>query len=287
MRRWAIINGILAIMVALLGLEIVRTWGRVLPPVEVGSRQPQADQPREKGGGQRGGGDKNAGGRAAQQTPAVLVAAIGDKDLFDPSRKPPAEEAAPTAPAPIAGPPTNLTVAGVRISGKNREAFVTDSSQGNRQQRLHVGDQVAAVVSGQPGTVNYTIKTIDPTGLTLASPSGDTVSMPLEVDKSKAAGTPAAPGRPGVPPRPGQPAAPPAPPAAGAALGASPAAGVPVPVRPPAAAAPTPPGRQPVPPAMPPGVVPGGQPGTVANQPGANLPPEVRQKIDQLKGRKR
>jgi hypothetical protein len=250
MGRWAIINGLLAIMVALLGLEIVRTWGRELPAVEVAARPPAPEPPREKGG--KRGGEKGGAGRTPQATP-VLVEAIGEKDLFDPSRRPPAEDAAPAAPPPVTGPPTNLTVAGVRISGRNREAFVTDSSQGNRQQRLHIGDQVAAVVAGQAGTVNYTIKAIDPTGLTLASPSGETITMPLELDRSKA---PAAPKTP-TPPRPGQPApAAPVSPAAGGMLGAaaSPAAG-----------------RQPAPPPPVPG-----------QQPPPQIPPEVRQRLERI-----
>jgi len=45
MRRWAIINGLLAIMVMLLGLEIARTWGRALPAVEVVPRPAAPEQP--------------------------------------------------------------------------------------------------------------------------------------------------------------------------------------------------------------------------------------------------
>ncbi len=264
MGRWAIINGLLAIMVALLGLEIVRTWGRALPAVDVAApRPPGGEQPREKGS--KRGGDKGAAGRT-QQTAPMLVAGTADKDLFDPTRRPPAEDAAPAAPPPVTGPPTNLTVAGVRISGRNREAFVTDSSQGNRQQRLHIGDQVAAVVAGQAGTVSYTIKAIEPTGLTLAAPSGDTITMALELDRSKVPGAPRTP----MPPRPGQPApGPPSSPAAGGMLGAtaSPAAGV---VPRPAVGAVPPPGRQPVAPP----VVPG--------QPTSQIPSEVRQRLEQI-----
>jgi len=89
MRRWTIINGILVIMVVLLGFEIARTWGRVLPAIDTAPRAGSPDQPHEKGGGKKGGGDKAAAARAQQQPP-VLVAAIGDKDLFDPTRRPPA-----------------------------------------------------------------------------------------------------------------------------------------------------------------------------------------------------
>jgi hypothetical protein len=277
MRRWVIVNGLLTIIVALLALEIVRTWGRVLPPIEVEAR-PAGEPGREKG---KRGGDKG-GKERAQQAPAIVVAAIADKDMFDPTRRPPAEEAAAPAPAPVSGPPTNLTVAGVRISGRNREVFVIDASQGNRQQRLHVGDQVAGVVAGQAGTVNYTIKAIENAGLVLTAPSGESITMPLEVDKSKGGGAPAPGGpRPTPPPRPGQVAAtPPQPPASPAAgmQGASPAAGVPVRgTPPPAPAPPVQPGRQP-------GAAAAGGDGAAnpATQRG-QLPPEVQQKLEQLR----
>src|SRR5437762_3565200 len=94
MRRWAIVNTLLGIIVALMGFEIVHTWARGLPrgaPAEsAASAAPApppapAPEPHEKG--KRGRGDK--AGALAQQTPAMLVSAIAEKDLFDPSRRPP------------------------------------------------------------------------------------------------------------------------------------------------------------------------------------------------------
>src|SRR5207253_2651643 len=81
----------------------------------------------------------------------------------------------------------NVTIVGVRIFGKDREAFVTEAGA---QKRLRTGDQVAG----------YTVKAIDSGGVTLTSPSGDVVSMPLVVDSK--GGTPP---KPAIPVRPGMP----------------------------------------------------------------------------------
>jgi len=272
MGRWTIINGLLIVIVLLLGFEIMRTWARGLPPIEVppapAAPAPAAAEPHEKG--KRAAEKANA---RAQQTPATLVTAIVEKDLFDPSRHPPApDEVKVEAAAPVTKPPDGVTVVGVRIFGKDREVFISDASQNPAVgRRLRAGDQVAG----------YTVKAIDPTGITLLSPSGDPVSMALTLDKGK--GGQPAPGAPGMPVRPPivpgrmpQPGGPPASPAAGP-QGTSPAAGV--------AVRPATPPKVPVPP-------PPVQPQAVPGQP-QQLPAEVRQKLDQLRqnekraGRKR
>jgi len=180
------------------------------------------------------------------------------------------------------GPPPSLTLVGVRMIGKDREILVTDAGQGNQQKRLRIGDQLGG----------YTLKTIAPSRVTLASASGDVVTLNLSVEKSAAAapGQAKPPGVP-VPPRPGQqPPGVPAPLAAGAQ---SPAAGIQpraprapahpqrpgapgMPAAPPAAgvgAVPAPPVAQPVVPPQ------GGPPQTMA----PNLPAAVREKLEQLK----
>ncbi len=242
MRRWAIINTLLGALVLLLGLAIARTWARVLPPIEVTARAPAAPAGGQHEKGKRG-GDK-AGARAQQQTPAMLVAAVADKDLFDPSRHPaPPEEMKQPEQVREVGPPQGVTVVGMRIVGKDREVFVTDASQGNQQKRLRVGDQVAG----------YTVKTIEAAAVTLTSPSGDAVTMPLAVEKGKQAVARGGP-KPAVSP------------AAGVAT-TSTAAGVVKPQTPPPQA---PPGAA--------GARLGGQ-----NPQVPQLPNDVRQKLDQLK----
>ena len=294
MGRWAILNGVLVVIALLLGLEIARTWGRSLPPVEIGARP--ADPPTKgdgagdgKAGEGKGGNARRGGKRANEKPPAVqpatLVTTIVDKDLFDPSRQKATEEV--KAPPPKeAPPPPGLTVVGIRILGdRDSEAFITDASQANQQRRLRIGDEVGG----------YTVKSIQPSRVTLASATGDKITLNLAVDKSGASGTP---GKPGAPPRPGQPAT---------ANAASPAAGI-QPTPPGAGIQPPRPGRPGVP-ARPPG--PGGAPpapGAPAPSPAAgnfgapragvgappvpagapppnpNIPAAVREKLEQLKG---
>ncbi len=267
MGRWTIVNAILALMVALLGFEIARTWAHRLPPVEV----PPSPAPAPPGpgpeahekGGKRGGGDKNAA--RTQQTPAIMVAAIAEKDLFDPSRRPPTpDEVKVDVAPPVTKPPDGVTIVGVRIFGKDREVFMNDATQSPASgRRLRLGDQIAG----------FTVKEIDPAGVVLTSPSGDPVTMPLTLDKSK--GQPTQPGVARPPtvrpaPRPGQPtpaAAASASPAAGP-QGTSTAAGV--------AVKPPTPGQPPARPAVA-APQPGGAP------PAQQLPSQVLQKLEQLR----
>src|SRR5438552_18087881 len=94
MRRWAIVNTLLGIIVALMGFEIVHTWARGLPrgaPAEnaasAAPAPPPAPAPEPHDNGKRGRGDK--AGALAQQTPAMLVTPIAEQHLFDPSWPPP------------------------------------------------------------------------------------------------------------------------------------------------------------------------------------------------------
>src|SRR5262249_20020321 len=158
-----------------------------------------------KGGRRDRGGKRGGANEKVAVQPATLVATIVDKDLFDPSRQKASEEVKPPPPKETA-PPPGLTVVGIRMLGdRDSEAFITDASQANQQRRLRVGDQVGG----------YTLKTIQPSRVILASATGDTITLALAVDKS-GGGAP----RPGGPPRPGQPAA---------ANAGSPAAGRPAP----------------------------------------------------------
>jgi len=262
MRRWTIINGLLAAVVLLLGVQIVRTWARTLPAFEVTPRAPAAPAPEPRERVKRG--EKTAArAQQAQQAPPAMVAAIAEKDLFDPSRRPPPPEEM-RAPDPVprqVDPPAGVTFTGVRIMGADREAFVTESGQ---RRRLRPGDLIA----------NYTVKAVEPTRLVLTSPSGDPVTMRLGIAKpGGTGGGPTPPGR--GPARPGQP---PASPAAGV-QGNSPAAGVAVrPAIPPPSPAPQAPAAPGTPP--PPGIPPQPQNPQI-NQ----LPPDVRQKLEQLKAK--
>jgi hypothetical protein len=279
MGRWAIVNSVLGVIVLLLGLQIYFTWRRTLPALEVASQSGESasspdTKPGGKGGGARRGGKRGAPDKVEQ--PAALVNTIVNKDLFDASRQKPTEEAKAPPPPKEIGPPPNLTLVGVRMVGRDREAFLADVAQANQQRRLRVGDEIGG----------YTLKTIQPSRVTLASAAGETLTLTLNIEKS-GGGTPrppGAPGTPGVPPRPGQPGVPgavPASPAAGvqpvAAAPAAPASGVQP--RPPRAAA------QPVRPGIPGspagGVAPTGP--QAVPPPNPNLPAAVREKLEQLR----
>ncbi len=276
MRRWVMLNGVLGLIVLALGVQIARTWMRTLPPVEVRAPSKVADGPARTGesGGKRG---KRAQAEKATQTPAVLVTAIVNKDLFDPSRTKPSETAAVATAAPhIVDPPPGISLVGVRMFGNDREGFILDATQANAQRRIRNGDTVG----------NFTVKSIRTSSVLLVSTTGDYVTLSLEVDKSKTPGAPGAPGAPAA--RPGRPQAQPAraaaataSPAAGVTAGAATAAGI--------GAKPTAPGI------VPPGTTPPGAPAPAAGvqtrhgaapptPPSPNLPDSVRQKLEQMKG---
>jgi len=255
MRRWVIVNVLLGLVVALLAGQIALTWGAALRPVAVAPRPPtaaSAPAPEHEKGARRG--DK--GGPHTPQTPEAMVATVGEKDLFDPSRRGPSEDAVAAAAVPRqTDPPPGVTLVGVSIIGHDREAFMNDPAQGaGSQRRLRLGDDVGG----------YTVKAIEPDGVTLSSPSGDLVTMALTLEKGKA-------------PTPGRPATPVRNPAAGAT---SPAAGVQTTSpaagsgpRPPTPVTTTPPRAQPV------------TPQAAGGPMGQNLPSQVRNKLEQLKAR--
>jgi hypothetical protein len=187
MRRWAIINGLLGLIVALLALQIVSTWARSLPRPEERPRQPPpapAPEPREKG---RRSAEK---GGTRTPSPEALVAAINEKDLFDSTRRPVPDDGGPQAAAQDAAPlppPSGVAVVGIRLLQGEREAFIQDSTQQNKQRRLRVGDQLQS----------FTVKEITDTQVILAAPTGQSVTMDVELRKSGGARgpAPAVPGR--------------------------------------------------------------------------------------------
>jgi hypothetical protein len=273
MGRWALLNGLLGVIVLLLGLQIAWTWARSLPPIDLEARG-AADPAPATGDGPKGERRSRRGADKAPASPALLVTTIHNKDLFDPSRQKASQEVKVEAPKET-GPPPSLNLVGVRIMGKDREAFINDTTApaGAQLRRMRSGDQVSG----------FSVKTIEPTRVTLTSGTGELIKLKLEVEKNAAApGVPAA-TRPGMPPRPGQPPQPPG------LASASPAAGIqPTPpagagqVRPPRAgmqaARPGAPGAAPhAPPAA------GVAPVNPQNPQIPQLPAGVREKLEQLK----
>ena len=118
------------------------TWARSLPRPEERQRQPAAA--RRPSRARRGGGRRRRAGPGAG-APDALVGAISDKDLFDQSRRPAPEEAGQAA-AQEAAPCRRRRASRWSASascGGEREAFIQDATQQNKQRRLRVGDQVA------------------------------------------------------------------------------------------------------------------------------------------------
>jgi hypothetical protein len=185
MRRWAIINVLLGLIVALLAVQIVGTWARSLPRPEERTRQPAPPppEPREKG--------RRSADKAGTAAPEALVSGVNEKDLFDPSRRPMPEDGGPqgaavqeAAPLP---PPSGVAVVGIRLLRGEREAFIQDATQANKQRRLRVGDQLQS----------FTVKEITDSQVILAAPTGQSVTMDVELKKSGGARgpAPAVPGR--------------------------------------------------------------------------------------------
>jgi hypothetical protein len=259
MRRWVILNGVLVVVVLGLTVQIVRTWARTLPPVAA----PSARGGEVARGGEAGKRGKRAAAEKAAQSPGALVTVIVDKDLFDPSRQKMTEEQKVQT-VQHEPPPTGITLAGVRIFGADREAFIIDASQSNTQRRIRVGDPVG----------NFSVKSIGKGSVLLVSQAGDEATLTLEIDKGKGAAAPGVPGAPTIrPPRVQPNAAVPAAngsPAAGVMGGTPSAAGIGAPaarVAPgvPAVPGAVPPGPHPPPPAVP------------------QLPGGVREKIEQMR----
>jgi len=267
MRRWMFLNGVLAVIVLGLGVQIVRTWLRTLPPVEVRAAGKPTDPPTRAGeGGKR---KRGQGTDKAPQTPVVLVTAIVAKDLFDPSRQKATEETKTQTVVHEVNPPPGISLVGVRIYGDDREGFILDATQSNTQRRIRSGDAVG----------NFKVKAIHTNNVLLVSDAGDEVTLKLEVEKGKVPGAPGAPGGPGRPgAKPGQPGAPggPASPAAGVMAGQPTSAGIGA-VKPPVTAA----GVVATPPVPPTTAPPGSHLPAQPAQP--NLPEGVREKLEQMK----
>jgi hypothetical protein len=257
-------------------VQIVRTWARTLPPIEARAPGKLAEAPPR---GAEGGGKRSKRAQSAEkatQTPAMMVATIVNKDLFDPSRTKPTDTVVAAPVVHETAPPPGITLVGVRAFGRDREGFILDATQANTQRRIRPGDTVG----------NFTVKSIYVNKVVLTSAAGDKVTLSLELDKSKNPGGAAPPARPGRPQAANAAAS--QSPAAGVAAGTSPAAGIGGAPKPPVTAA----GTAAVPP---PGVTPPGVPAPpappAATAPGANkrahspnLPDGVRQKLEQMKG---
>ncbi|MBU6281461.1 hypothetical protein KGQ64_04395 [bacterium] len=207
MKRFGLLNLLLAVLIGLAAWRTVGVWRRPvpeheLPPVDPASRNAPgegllAPPPRRPPAGQ-------------------VITTIAEHDLFDQSRKEGQQvvEAPPPVPTPAPPPPT-LKLAGVVLVGSIREALLVDTAQGNKHLRMRIGEDL----------MGYRVARIESERVALVGPGGEETLIELEVEKGKKAGSAFGPGgkpqpspRPGATPAPGAQAA-----AAAGQAGATPA----------------------------------------------------------------
>lgn len=130
MRIRRFFHTILAVIALGIIWQMVNTWSRAMPGVQSESaRAPKKDRPATALPARA----IRIGQRLAQQ--------ITDKDLFSRDRKRPVvvQQAVSAEPPP---PPSHLSLVGVLLTPGREEAFLADSSQGNRVTRVQKGEQI-------------------------------------------------------------------------------------------------------------------------------------------------
>jgi hypothetical protein len=123
-----------ALVVIILGLcgQVIATWRRPAPSVPVDLGAPTSLPPAAE----------MSPPNLTQEGTDALVATIAQNDLFSPDR---GEVAAP---APVdtqknkVDPPSHLKLVGVMLTRRRAEAFLSDSSQGNKVVRVKQGDSI-------------------------------------------------------------------------------------------------------------------------------------------------
>lgn len=121
---------ILAAIALVIVWQMVTTWTQAMPDV-----QPEAARAQKK---ERA---ATALPRRAMRTGQRLARQTTDKDLFSPDRKRPVVVQQTVAAEPIP-PPAHLSLVGVLLTPGREEAFLADSSQGNRVTRVQKGEQI-------------------------------------------------------------------------------------------------------------------------------------------------
>ncbi len=158
---------ILAIIALGIVWQMVSTWSRAMPGVQSESARAQKK-------------DRPATALPARsiQTGQRLARQITDKDLFSPDRKRPVvvQQTVSTEPPPL---PSHLSLVGVLLTPGREEAFLADSSQGNRVTRVQTGEQIGDF---------YRLTRLTASEATLSlGDSGEEVALPLALLSSKKA----------------------------------------------------------------------------------------------------
>lgn len=121
---------ILAVIALGILWQTVSTWSRDMPGVQPESAR---DRTQDRPATALPARAIRAGQRLAQQ--------ITDKDLFAPDRKRPVVVQQTVTAEPIP-PPSHLSLVGVLLTPGREEAFLANSSQGNRVTRVQKGEQI-------------------------------------------------------------------------------------------------------------------------------------------------
>ncbi len=147
--------------------QVASTWSRAMPGV-----QPESARTRTQ--------DRTATALPprAIRTGQRLAQQITDKDLFSEDRKRPVvvQQVVSAEPPP---PPSHLTLVGVLLTPSREEAFLSDSSQGNRVTRVQKGEQIGDLY-------HLTRLTASEATLSLGNGGGE-VALPLALLSSKRA----------------------------------------------------------------------------------------------------
>jgi len=176
-RRALILNVLLLVIVAALVVQIAALWWRTQP--EIDQLAPRDAKPSRQD-------IPNVTRRALAPDLAMKIA---NKDLFDQSRS-----LAPVAPVPTAALPTpvqplTLVLLGVIGTGDEREALVKDQTQ-PKPIWLRRGEEIGG----------YKLDRIDARAIVMVAPSGDEVTLQINVEKGRAPAMPVGPA--GVQPTP-------------------------------------------------------------------------------------
>lgn len=167
MRIRRFFHTVLAVIALGIIWQMVSTWSRAMPGVQSESARTRTPD------------------RAATALPARairigqrLAQQITDKDLFSQDRKRPVvvQQTVSAEPPP---PPSHLSLVGVLLTPGREEAFLADSSQGNRVTRVQKGEQIGDL---------YRLTRLTASEATLAlGNGGGEVALPLALLSSKKA----------------------------------------------------------------------------------------------------
>ena len=191
MKRFRIVNLLLAVLIGLAVWRTMGVWRRPVPERELPPIDPSA---------------RNAPGEGLlapppRRPPAIqVVTSIAEHDLFDQSRKEGQQVQVEATPVPTPlPPPPSLKLAGVMLVGSTREALLVDTAQGNKHLRMRIGEDL----------MGYRIARIETERVALVGPGGEETLIELEIEKGKKAAAAFGPGgKPQPSPRPGAAAAP-------------------------------------------------------------------------------